>query len=149
MQALRPFISSLFSAPPAVVFSIYTLVSSWEEYYWPTHVIMTLIYIGISIALGWLIPITMQNSQLNYPWLWLLLTGILAWMATLIGFSLLNLTPLCVGQDNGDGLNDYTLCSLYSIVIILVYSPVMLVLITLNAVVAGKIIDRLAMDPNK
>ena len=69
--------------------------------------------------------------------------GGVAWLIALLSLALLNITPLCVGQDNGDGMNSYSLCILYAVLITLVYSPPVLILLTLSALIGGKILSAL------
>jgi hypothetical protein len=85
----------------------------------------------------------MHASRFDYPWLWLFIAGGLAWLITLLSLALLNLTPLCVGQDNSDGINDLGLCFLYTFLVTLIYSPIELVLLLLSAFAGGKILHSL------
>ena len=103
---------------------------------------MALSFFLTSLILGLILPILLQGSKFNYPWLWVYIAGGLAWLVALAVFALLNLTPLCIGQDNGDGNNDIALCTMYTVLISLAYSPVALILITLNAIICGKILGR-------
>jgi len=132
-------LSGLFSAIPVFLFGACALTLFGEEYYWTSYVIMTLIFFGSSVILGLLLPTCMHGGHFDYPWLWLFIAGGLAWLVALLTLSLLNITPLCVGQNNGDGTNSYSLCVLYIVLATLVYSPVELVLLALSAFIGGKI----------
>ena len=127
---------------PSLLYGVWVLSSFRDEYYWPTYVIMTLSFFLTSLILGLFLPILLQDSKFNYPWLWVFIAGGLAWLVALAVFALLNLTPLCIGQDNGDGNNDIALCIMYTVLISLVYSPVALILVTLNAIFYGKNLNR-------
>lgn len=48
------------------------------------------------------------------------------WLATLPVMAILNLTPLCVGANNGDGVNDAGLCIGYVILYAVVFTPLIL-----------------------
>jgi hypothetical protein len=64
---------------------------------------MSLIFIGVSVILGLKLLTRMHNSKFDYPWLRVL--G-LASLIALLSLALLNLTPLCVKQNNGDSTNN-------------------------------------------
>jgi hypothetical protein len=68
-----------------------------------------------------------------------LLSGLVA----ILALGLLNLTPLCVGQDNGDGNNDLALCVLQSVMVAIVFSPLEFVLLCLTALPGGWLITGL------
>ena len=136
-------LTGLFSIFPALFFTASALTTSRDEYFWPTYLIVSLIFIGTSLVLSQTLPRWMLGSHFDYPWLWLFVAGGLAWLVTLFNLTLLNLTPLCVGQDNGDGINDLGLCFLYTFLVALIYSPVELVILLLNAFVGGKILRSL------
>ena len=136
-------LTSLFSALPAFLFGICVLTLSRDEYYWSTYVIMSLVFTSTSVILGLILPARMHASRFGYPWLWLFIAGCLPWLIALFSLALLNITPLCVGQDNGDGTNDFSLCTMYTMLVMFLYSPIELVLLTLSAFVGGKILRAL------
>ena len=127
---------------PSILYGVWVLSSFRDEYYWPTYGFLALSFFLTSLILGLILPILLQGSKFNYPWLWVFIAGGLAWLVALAVFALLNLTPLCIGQDNGDGNNDIVLCTMYTVLISLVYSPVVLILTTLNAIICGNIFVR-------
>jgi len=133
-------LTGLFSIFPALFFTACALTTSRDEYFWPTYLIVSLIFIGFSLLLSQILPRWMFGSRFDYPWLWLFIAGGLAWLLAMLSLALLNLTPLCVGQDNGDGINDLGLCFLYTFLVALLYSPVELVILLLNAFVGGRIL---------
>ena len=143
MPISQRLLSSLLSAIPALLFGACTLTFFREEYYWTTYAIAALIFISTSLILGFIIPTWLHGGKFNYPWLWLFIAGSMAWLITLLFLALLNLSPMCVGQDNGDGINNYSLCILYSVLAALLYSPVELVMLTLSAIIGGKILSAL------
>jgi hypothetical protein len=130
-------LNSLFSALPAFLFGVLVLTLSRDEYYWLTYAIMSLVFISASVILGLILPTKMQYGCFNYPWLWLFIAGGLAWLIALLSLALLNFTPLCVGQENGDGTNNLSLCAMYTLLVVFLYSPVEFVLLTLSAFVGG------------
>ena len=50
----------------------------------------------------------------------------IGWAAALGVMGILNLTPLCVGADNGDGNNDLGRCVVYTVLWAIFYTPVVL-----------------------
>jgi hypothetical protein len=57
----------------------------------------------------------------------------LAWLAALIVLGVLNLTPLCIGQNNGDGFNRLGECVIQTIAVGLVSTPIVLALLAASA----------------
>jgi hypothetical protein len=75
--------------------------------------------------------------------LWFFGQGLLAWLVAILALGLVNLTPLCVGQDNGDGNNDFALCMLQTVMVPIVSSPLEFILLCLTALSGGWLIKRL------
>jgi len=134
-------LTCLFSSLPAFLFGACALTLLRDEYYWTSYVIIALIYISASLLLGRSLPAWLHGGKFDYPWLWLFTAGGLAWLIALLSLALLNFSPLCVGQDNGDGSNNYSLCVLYTVLLTFVCSPIELVLITLSAFIGGKVLS--------
>lgn len=64
-----------------------------------------------------------------------MLAGILGMILALLVMTALNATPLCVGQDNGDGNNDLGMCMGYVVLAGIVFGAVYLFLLTISALV--------------
>jgi len=127
---------------PSIQFGVWVLFSFRDEYYWPTYGYMGLSFFLTSLILGLILPTLFQGNKYYYPWLWVIIAGGVTWFVALAVFALLNFTPLCIGQNNGDGIDDIALCKMYTVLISLVYSPVALIIITSNAIICGKILGR-------
>lgn len=69
--------------------------------------------------------------------MWLFTQGILAWLVALLILALLNSTPLCVGRNNGDGMNTLFLCALQTIGVALTYTPVELIFLGMSAMLGN------------
>ena len=95
-------LSGLFAAIPAFLFGACALTLFREEYYWTSYVIMTLIFFGSGVILGLLLLTWMHGGGFDYPWLWLFIARGLARLIALLSLTMLNITPLCVRQNNGD-----------------------------------------------
>jgi len=83
-----------------------------------------------------------QKLRLNHPWLWILVQGLLAWAMTLFVLGLLNLTPLCVGQDNGDGNNDFALCNFMTALSGVVYTPLYLGMLVISSLIGNWVLRK-------
>ena len=129
--------SALFSVIPALIFAAYSLTASRGEYFWLPYALMSVVFITASILLGFYLPPHLQGSRLNRPWVWILIQGSLAWGLALLTLAILNMTPLCVGQDNGDGINDLCLCWIQTIGIATVFTPAVLKLLGLSALLGS------------
>ena len=135
MSTSTRLISAFFTALPGFVFSILFLSSGWlgKEYWWGTYLAVLLVLIIASLSFGFNLPNLFQKLSVDKPWLWILTQGLLAWMAAWIVLGVLNLTPLCVGQDNGDGNNDLGMCIFMTALSSLVYTPLYLFMQTVSA----------------
>jgi hypothetical protein len=121
------------AALPAALTGVFVLVSVGDEYYRPVEVIASSVYLvaSVMLALVWAPAPGERTWQVGLRWL---LIGVLAWSAALGARAGLSLTPLCVGQDNGDGVNDLGLCMLQVAVVGLVCTPIELALIAATSV---------------
>jgi hypothetical protein len=62
-----------------------------------------------------------------------MLQGLLAWALALLVLGFLNMTPMCVGQNNGDGNNNFVMCMFMTALSGIVYAPVYLVVLAMSA----------------
>ncbi|MFC1922155.1 hypothetical protein ACFLY4_02610 [Chloroflexota bacterium] len=136
MTLMFRFITGGFTALPAFLFGACDLVLFRDVYYRTASAIMSLVSIGVSVILGLKLPTRMHNGNIDYTWLWVSITGGLAWLIALPSLALLNLTPLCVGQNIGDSTNNLSLCIIYTALVGMMYSPGALVLLTLSSFVS-------------
>ena len=143
MRTQSRIFTCIFSAFPSILFGICVLTSFIEEYFWLTYAFMAVIFFGASSFLGLILPSILREGRFNYPWLQIFISSSLAWLVALIGFGIINLTPLCIGQDNGDGNNGFSLCFLYTLLAALMYSPALFPLLLINAAISGNIFTRL------
>jgi hypothetical protein len=112
--------------PPTFIWMLIT-ISAGSEYFWKSYFIVSGIFLAVIFALGFFL-----TSQ-----------GWLAWIVAVLALGLINLTPLCVGQDNGDGNNNFTLCMIQSILVPMVYSPLEFILLCLAAFPGGWLLKKL------
>jgi hypothetical protein len=94
---------------------------------------------------GFLGPTLFPQAFKRYPGLWIYAQGVLAWIVAVIVLGTLNLTPLCVGQNNGDGNNDFPLCIVQTVLVAFVYTPLEFFLLFLSAVIGGLVLRKRSM----
>lgn len=107
MSAIRRILRTFFTALPAVVYYILAVTSDWMrgEYYQPVIITAVTVLFGSALLLG-----ALQPGWLRPAWCWILAVGFVSMLMALFTTTVLNATPLCVGQDNGDGNNNLGTC---------------------------------------
>jgi hypothetical protein len=100
------------------------------------------VILAVSFALGFFIPALVPTHWKRHPILWFFSQGLLAWLVAILALGLVNLSPLCVGQDNGDGNNDFALCMLQSVMVPIVCTPLEFILLCLTSLSGGWLIKR-------
>ena len=143
MPIFLRFFSGFVIALPASVFWILISQSSGSEYFWKTYLIINTAFLATSFQFGFFFPAIVPAHWKRHPIPWSLGLGLLAWMVAMLALGLVNLTPLCVGQDNGDGRNNIALCILQTVMVFIVFSPLEFFLLCLTAVPGGWLIERL------
>jgi len=142
-----PIFLHLFSgfviALPASIFWILVSQSTGSEYFWKTYIMISTAFLATSFLFGFFFPAIVPAHWKRHPIAWSLSLGFLAWLVAILALGLINLTPLCVGQENGDGRNDIALCILQSVMVSIVFSPLEFFLLSLTAVPGGWLIKRL------
>ena len=136
-------LSGFVTALPAAVFWMLISISDGYDYYWKSYFIVSGVFLAVSFALGFFIPTLAPKHWKHHPSLWLFGQGVLAWILAILALGLVNLTPLCVGQENGDGNNDFTLCIVQTVMVAIVFSPLEFILLCLIALPDGWLIKRL------
>jgi hypothetical protein len=125
---------------PAVLIGAIVYTSIGDDYFRPTYLIVCSVFVAASLVFGFAVSPSPREARFRQAWTRLFLGGAVAWTFALAALGLLNLTPLCVGQDNGDGINDLGMCVSYTILVAAVYSPAVLTLLALNAALGGAIL---------
>jgi hypothetical protein len=132
MSFIRRITSSFFTALPGALFFVAAITSEYmhTEYYWKTILITVSVLLGASVFFGFMLP-----PGLRLKWPWIMAAGLLALVLALFAMTVLNATPLCVGQDNGDGNNDLGQCMAYVFLDALFYGIPYVILLTISAFV--------------
>jgi len=143
MSIILLFFSGFVTALPATVFWILISTSAGCDYFWKSYFIVCGVFLAVSFALGFFIPALAPKYWKRHPSPWLFGQGLLAWLVAILALGLVNLTPLCVGQENGDGNNDLVLCVVQTVMVAIVFSPLEFVLLCLTALTGGWLIKRL------
>ena len=133
------FVTSL----PAILFLLLTSITAGREYFWKAYFIVGVTFLAIGFTLGFYIPALVPAHWKRHTILWILIQGLVAWMAALLVLVAVNLTPLCIGQDNGDGCNDLALCMLQTTAVSIVSAPAEFILLGLTSFPGGWLIKRL------
>ena len=143
MSILIRVLSGILTAIPAAIFATLIFLTAGNDYYWMVYYLVAAAFLVASFLIGIFLPAAIPSRWLRRPGLWLFGQGLSAWLVTLLVFGLLNLTPLCVGQDNGDGNNDLALCIVQTVLVSIVYSPPEFILLCLSALPGGWLVKRL------
>lgn len=143
MSTFIRFFSGCVTALPATVLWLLISRSAGSEYFWKAYFIVGGIFLAASFSLGFFIPALAPGHWKRHPILWCFSLGLLAWLVAVLALGLVNLTPLCVGQDNGDGNNNFGLCMAQSVMVSLVYSPFEFILLCLTAIPGGWLLKQL------
>jgi hypothetical protein len=133
MSPSRRLLSAIFTALPGFVFCLLFLLTGWRgEYWWGMYLVVLTVLLISSGFFGLMFPFVFQKLRWR-PWVWILVQGLLAWTIAYLVLALLNMTPLCVGQNNGDGNNNFGMCMFMTVLSGIVYTPVYFGLLVISA----------------
>jgi len=143
MSTPSRLVSSFFSALPGLVLFVLSLSASWfgRDYWWGTYTAVLLVLFMTSLVFGFALPEMFQKLRMRNPWQWILTQGLLSWLMSLAVLWLLNLTPLCIGQNNGDGNNDPGMCIFMTVMSGIIYTPLYLGLLAVSSLIGHAILS--------
>jgi hypothetical protein len=125
--------AGLLGSWPGLVLGAGTLLLR-REYFFITCTIVSGFFWAVAFALGALTPRYLRPGRSRKPVFLLAFRDLaLAWGGTLVLLSILNLTPLCIGRDNGDGRNTLALSIVQSVAVAVCYTPPILGMVALAA----------------
>lgn len=135
MSTSNRLISAVFTALPGLGFLALFLVASLlgKDYWWETYLAVLILLVIASLFLGFALPPILSGTKLRQPWMQVAISGLLAWALACLALGLLNMTPLCVGQYNGDGSNDLAMCIIATVASGIVYTPIYLTMLGASA----------------
>jgi hypothetical protein len=134
--------SAVITSLPAVVCWLIISKAAGDEYYWPAYLVTGGTFLVASFLIGFCAPGLFPSHWKRHPILWLFVQGLLAWLVAELVFGVANFTPLCIGQDNGDGNNDIGLCMAQTVMMSIVYSPLEFILLFLTTIPGGWLIKK-------
>lgn len=130
MSIITRISTAFFTALPGSLFFLLVISSNMhKEYYWPSILTGVSVLFGSALLLGFT-----QSPRVRPKWIWIIAAGFAAMTLALLAISLINATPLCVGQDNGDGNNDFGRCMGYVMLYAIFYGIPYMILVTASAV---------------
>jgi hypothetical protein len=134
--------SSVVTSLPAITFWLLISKTMAGEYFGETYAIVSEIFLTVSFALGFLLPSLAPAHWKRHPVLWFFGQGVLAWLVAILALGLVNLTPMCVGQENGDGTNGIVECVMQAVMVPIAFSPLEFILLCLTALPGGWLIKQ-------
>ena len=127
----RRITTAFFTALPALFFfvPVVSIESMRHEYYWISILVGASVLFGSALVLGFFQPVWLRPK-----WFWIMAAGFTAMVCALFVIAILNATPLCVGQNNGDGNSSFGMCMVYVFLYAIFYGIPYMVLLTMSAV---------------
>lgn len=113
-------------------------------YFYSIYLVTALVFWSASLVLSsppvrvrWFFAGWLRTALFFY------LVLLVSWLTALVVLLMTSATPLCVGQDNGDGINNLALCLYQAFLVSVVYSYPVLLGSLLTAGAAGWLYHRL------
>jgi len=134
----RSFLAGSILSIPALLLLAFAILSYRQEYFFSMYAIAWSVFWIASFFAGFMIAHFMPPGASRWRKVLLFfIGGLLAWVLSLAVLGASSLTPLCVGQDNGDGNNDIFLCLFQTALVSLVYTPPALLSLSVAAFIAS------------
>jgi len=139
MSIGRRITTAFFTALPALFFfvPVISIESMRREYYWISILVGASVLFGSALVLGFFQPVWLRPK-----WFWIMAAGFAAMVCALFVTAVLDATPLCVGQNNGDGNNDLGRCMGYVLLYAFFYGIPYMILLTVSAVMGHRAMKR-------
>lgn len=122
--------SAFFTALPGALYFALVVTSKGlrQEYYWISILAGASVLLGSSLLLGFILP-----PRFRPKWFWIMAAGFAGLLCALFVTAVLDATPLCVGQNNGDGNNSFGRCMGHVLLYAIFYGIPYLMLLSLSA----------------
>jgi hypothetical protein len=139
MSFIRRTTTAFFTALPAFFFflPVVTIEDMRKEYYWISILAGASVLLGSALFLGFFQPVWLRPK-----WMWIMAAGFAALLMALFVTTIVDATPLCVGQDNGDGNNSFGMCMGYVMLYAFFYGIPYMVLLTVSAGIGHWVLKR-------
>ncbi len=132
MSAFKRILNAIFTSMPAIGFGILEYISHDIDYFWRIYDITIAVFLVASLFLGFFIPVFLRKIRITNPWLNVIIPALLAYIIAGLALAAISITPLCIGQENGDGTNNLSQCIAVSGVVSLALSPLELLMLTFS-----------------
>lgn len=131
MSIITRISTSFFTALPGALFFALVVSSKGmrQEYYWISILTGVSVLLAGSVFFGFCLP-----TRFRPKWLWIMAAGFAGMVCALVVTAVLNATPLCVGQNNGDGNSSFGMCMGYVLLYAIFYGIPYMMLLTVSAV---------------
>ena len=110
MSAFKRILNAIFTTLPATGFGILEYISHDIDYFWRIYDITIAVFLVASLFLGFFIPVFLRKILTTNPWLNVIIPALLAYIIAGLALAVISITPLCIGQENGDGTNNLSQC---------------------------------------
>jgi len=129
MQLIKAIVLGFIFSLGAIPVVVYTFQTGRGVYfYFITYKIMSIVLLIMHFVFGCHTYFRLNaHETLESHWRKYFICGLMSWLVTIIVLAILNYTPLCIGQENGDGYNDIFTCTLGTIGNSLVFTPRVLI----------------------
>lgn len=134
-------VSAFFTALPGGLLILLLLLTDFmgSEPWWDMFLAVLVILSIASLLSGLILPALLRRMGWRPSWLWILMLGAASWGLALLLLGMFSLTPLCIGQENGDGINDLVECMERAGMSGLACTPLYLGLLTISAFIGGRV----------
>jgi len=133
MSLITRVATACFTACPGVLFFGLVMISGMSrEYYWISILAGVSVLLGSALLFGFFVP-----PAFHPKWFWIMAAGFAAMLMALLSIAVLNATPLCVGQDNGDGNNSFGMCMGYVMLYAIFYGIPYILLLAVSAIIGN------------
>lgn len=139
MLCHRCLFAVLASLPAMIVGSMFFLGFEEDAYYTRPWQIAAVVFFVASFLFGLNIPVQRadQRDSLTAIRVRFFVYPCLAWTLAVAVLFVLSFTPMVLGQENGDGTNNFANCVIFAIFSSCVYSGLAITVILLNSLLVG------------
>ena len=135
-----PVLILLFHSIPGMLFLLLAL-SMRREYFFTVYLLTGIVFLVSSMGFG-IHRVRRPEAFVKKPTALLFFGMMFSWVLAFLTLALLNLTSLCVGQDNGDGLNGIGDCIMNTVIGGGLYSIIVFTVVAAVAYTGGAIFRR-------